>query len=49
MNKKFAKDFASCVFQTQVGHKKINDQIGLDGSFNPALDLLIALATLEIA
>ena len=33
----FVNSFASCVLPTPVGPRKINEPIGLLGSFNPAL------------
>jgi hypothetical protein len=35
-NKYLANTFANCVLPTPVGPKKINEPIGLLGSFNPA-------------
>ncbi|OPZ54342.1 MAG: hypothetical protein BWY89_01610 [Bacteroidetes bacterium ADurb.BinA012] len=45
----FASTFASCVFPTPVGPRKINVPIGLFGSFSPALLRWIDLTILAMA
>ncbi len=48
-NNSLASTFANCVLPTPVCPKKINDPIGLLGSFNPARFLCIALTTFPTA
>ena len=48
-NNASANAFASSVLPTPVGPKNKNEPIGLFGSFNPTLPLLIAFATAETA
>lgn len=45
LNNCSASAFANSVFHTHVGHRKRNEPIGLDVSFNQARALLTALAT----
>ena len=48
-NKTSANAFESSVLPTPVGPKNKNEPIGLFGSFNPTLPLLIAFETASTA